>query len=62
MKLQDFVHRTCVIIPLSNSVMVCGARGPRVPWAGYFQHVVLHTIIKYSIQYGWENLWTEGIL
>ena len=62
MKLRDFLHRTCIIIPLSNSVMVCGARGPRVRCAGYFQHVVLYTVVKYSAQYGQKNLWTEGIL
>ena len=56
MKLRDFLHRTCVIIPLSNGVMVCGARGPRARCAGYFQHIVLYTIVKYSIQYGWKNL------
>ena len=54
MKLCDFLHRTCVIIPLSNAVMVCGARGPCASCAGYFQHMVLYTIVKYSIQYGWK--------
>jgi hypothetical protein len=29
MKLQDFLHRTCLIIPLLNSITVCGARGPQ---------------------------------
>ena len=56
MKLHDFLHRTCVIIPLSNGVTVCGARGLRARCAGYFQHVVLYTIVKYSVQYGWKNL------
>ena len=51
MKLHDFSHRTCVIIPFSNGVMVCGAWGPRAHCAGYFQHVVLYTIVKYSVQY-----------
>ena len=55
MKLRDFLHRTCVIIPLSNSVTVCSAQGPCARCAGYFQHVVLYTIVKYSIQYGWKN-------
>ena len=27
MKLHDFLHRTCIIIPLSNGVTVCGAQG-----------------------------------
>ena len=49
MKLRDFLHRTCVIIPLSNGVTVCGARGPRARCTGYFQHMVLYTIVKYSI-------------
>ena len=34
--------------------MVCGVRGPRAHFAGYFQHVVLYTIVKYSVQYGWK--------
>ena len=29
MKLHNFLHRTCVIIPLSNGVEVCGTQGPR---------------------------------
>ena len=62
MKLHDFLHRTCVIIPLSNGAMVCGGRGPCARRAGYFQHVVLYTIVKYSVQYGWKNLLTEGKL
>ena len=49
MKLHNFLYRTCIIIPLSNSVMVCGARGPRACCAGYFQHMVLYTIVKYSV-------------
>ena len=57
MKLRDFLHRTCVIIPLSNGVMVCGAEGPRARCAGYFQHNRHeYTIGKYSVQYGWKNL------
>ena len=56
MKLRDFLHRTCVIIPLSNGVMVCGAQGPRARCAGYFQHLVLYTIVKYSIQHVWKKL------
>ena len=56
MKLQDFLHRTCVIIPLSNGATVCGAQGLRARCAGYFQHMVLYTIVKYSVQYGWKNL------
>ena len=52
MKLHNFLHRTCIIIPLSNGVMVCGVRGPRVRCTGYFQHLVLYTIVKYSVQYG----------
>ena len=56
MKLHDFLHRTCVIIPLSNSVTVCGAQGPHARCSGYFQHMVLYTIVKYSIQYGLKNL------
>ena len=52
MKLHNFLHRTCVIIPLSNGATVCGVRGPCSCCAGYFQHVVLYTIIKYSVQYG----------
>ena len=36
MKLHDFLHRTCVVIPLSNGVTVCGARGPCVRYAGYY--------------------------
>ena len=54
--MHDFLHRTCVIIPLSNGVTVCGARGPHACCAGYFQHMVLHIIVKYSVQYGWKNL------
>ena len=49
MKLHNFLHRTCVIIPPSNGVTVCGARGPHACCAGYFQHVVLYTIVKYSV-------------
>ena len=52
MKLHDFLHRICVIIPLSNDATVCGIRGPCARCTGYFQHVVLYTIVKYSIQYG----------
>ena len=62
MKLHDFLRRTCVIIPLLNGITVCGTRGPRARCAGYFQHMVLYTIVKYSIQYSLKNLWTEGIL
>ena len=62
MKLHDFLHRTCVIITLSNGATVCGVRGLCAHCTGYFQHEVLYTIVKYSIQYGWKNLWTEGIL
>ena len=54
MKLHDFLHRTCVIIPLSNGVTVCGTRGPCARCTGYFQHVVLYTIVKYSVHYGWK--------
>ena len=54
MKLRDFLHRTCIIIPLSNAVTVCGAQGPHARCAGYFQHVVLYTIVKYRVQYGWK--------
>ena len=46
MKLHHFLHRTWVIIPLSNGVTVCGARGPCAGCAGYFQHMVLYTIVK----------------
>ena len=56
MKLHNILHRTCVIIPLSNGVTVCGERGPCVRCAGYFQHVVLYTIVKYSVQYGWKKI------
>ena len=56
MKLRDFLHKTCVIIPLLNGVTVCGARGPRARRTGYFQHAVLYTIVKDSAQYGWKNL------
>ena len=52
MKLQDFLRRICIIIPLSNGVTVCGARDPRVHCAGYFQHMVLYAIVKYSVQNG----------
>ena len=62
MKLYDFSHRIRVIIPLSNGVTVYSARGPRAPCAEYFQHMVLYTIVKYGVQYGLKNLWTEGIL
>ena len=55
-KLHDFLHRTCVIIPLLNGVMVCGAQGPHARCTGYFQHVVLYTLAKCSVQYGWKNL------
>ena len=34
--------------------MICGARGPRARSTGYFQHMVLYTIVKYSVQYGWK--------
>ena len=40
MKLHDFLHRACIIIPLSNGVTVCGAQGPHARCAGYFQHMV----------------------
>ena len=60
MKLHNFLHRTCVIIPLLNSVTVCGERGPCARCAGYFQHVVLYTIVKYSVQYGWKKSLNRG--
>ena len=31
-------------------------RGPCARCAGYFQHVVLYTIVKYSVQYGWKKI------
>ena len=43
MKLYDFLHRTCIIIPLLNGVIVCGTQGPRARCAGCFQHIVLYT-------------------
>ena len=46
MNLHEFLHRTCVIIPLSNGVTVCGTRGPRAHCAGYCQHMVLYTIVN----------------
>jgi hypothetical protein len=49
MKLHDYLQRPCVIIPLSNGITVCGARGPRVRCARYFQHMVLYTIVKYMV-------------
>ena len=50
MKLHNALHRTCVIIPLLNGVKVCGVRSPRARCAGYFQYVVLYTIVKYSTE------------
>ena len=62
MKFYNFLHRTCVIIPLSNGVTVCGARGPRARCAGYFQHMVLYTMVKYSVQYGWKKSLNRGYI
>ena len=61
MELRDVLHRTCVIIPLSNGVTVCCARGSSALCAGYFQHVVLYTIVKYSVQYGWKKIFEQRV-
>ena len=60
MKLHNFLHRTCVIITLSNGFTVCGERGPCVCCTGYFQHMVLYTIVKYSVQNGWKRSLNRG--
>ena len=62
MKLHYFLHRTCVIIPLLNSVTVCGTRGPCARCSGYFQHMVLYVIVKYSVQYGWKKSLNRGYI
>ena len=62
MKLHDFLHRTCVIIPLSNGATICGMRGPCARCAGYFRHMVLYTVVKYSVQYGWKNSLNRGYI
>ena len=31
-------------------------QGPCAHCAGYFQHMVLYTIVKYSVQYGWKKI------
>ena len=62
MKLHNFLHRACEIIPLSSGATVCSARGPSVRCAGYFQHVVLYTIVKYSIQCGIKKSLNRGYI
>ena len=37
-------------------------RGPRARCAGYFQHMVLYTIVKYSVQYGWKKSLNRGYI
>ena len=62
MKLHDVLHRTCVIIPLSNGATVCGVQGPPARCAGYFQHMLLYIIVKYSVQYEWKKSLNRGYI
>ena len=66
MKLYDFLHRTCVIIPLSNGVKVCGARGPHVlafpPTEIHadLQKVYGNGALKYATVCMWVHRFNDG--